>query len=484
MRSASGLHAFFVAVSRPAVALGIGFSLFGTWALITTLKRGFFGVPANPGFLYALVLPALTGILAAQVVGELQHCSFTWPLPGVRRKTALGFFVAGAVVTLVGVGLGAHEAAVSPAVLAAVGLSTYCLGSLIYDPLSSSVSTASFAVALAILLFSAVAEGMAAAHPVIVVALVAPATAGVCLWRLFGRRTFRRKPFRPTRKMTPAPDETQRFEREKRLARKPAGRPWRQGYLGTGAGKWIRADLYEHWGDVGWTDVLAAQRFWPALLLVIGGDAAIDRAGDSYLETLANVCYHSFFRPPDQPSFGDKPDPHLMIILVVSFIGATVAFSKPAAVEEARTYPLSRDDRCRLAFLGNLVTTLLFSLVVGLGCLLIAQSSGWAVGLPLRLDFVPLFLRALLATVVVMPAVSWIRLRTRSFRNRPAGERGIVTVGWLIAMWIWVTVWCFVMPLTLPWPAAELLVSAALVVFSQATYRRSLRRHFATEDLS
>ncbi len=480
--SARPFSAFFAAAGRPAVAVSIGACFFAYWGVLTVMNRGIFGAHAGSAFLVALVMPALFGMVAAQVLQELQHCSFTWALPGVRFKTALGFLTAGATVTLIVVGLAAQRADADPAVLLALGFAAYCLGSLIFDPLSPAVSAASLAIGLTILVFSATAAELANAHPLVTL-LVVPATAGVCLRRFFSRRTFRRKPFRPTKPMAISPDRDQSYEREKRLARKPAGRPWRQAYLGTGARKWIRAGLYEHWGDVGLADALSAQRFWPALLAIIGLDAVVDAGGRSYLEALPNIVYHVFFRPPDQPSFGDKPDPHLMAALVISFIGAALAFSKPAAVEEARPYPLSRADRGRIAFLGNLVTTTLFILVVGLGAFMIAQSAGWIAGLPLRLDFVPFFLRALLGTVLMMPAVFWIRLRTRSFLNRPAGERGIVTLLWLIASWIWIIIWCFVIPLILPSPAAELLVSLALIGLSQWLYRHNLRRHFATVDL-
>ncbi len=477
------LHAFFIAAGRPVVAVSIGACLLGSWGVITVVDRGVLGAHADPSFLFTFVLPALVGLVAAQVLQELQHCSFTWPLPGVRWKTAFGFLLAGVMVTLIVVGLAAQHAAASPAVLLAVGFIGYCLGSLIFDPLSPAVSAASLGVGLAILAFSATAAELAIAHPVLTGLLAAPAAAGLSLWRFFSRRTFRRKPFRPTKAMVASPIQAQRYEREKRLARKPAGRPWRQVYLGTGARHWVRAGLYEHWGDLGWADVLSAQRFWPAVLMVMGLDAVVDHGGRGYLEALANIFYHSFFKPPDQMSFGDKPDPHLMVMFAISFMGAVLAFSKPAAVEEGRPYPLSRADRGRVAFLGNLVTTLLLILVVGLGAFAVAQGAGWAAGLPLRLDFIPLFLRAVLGTVLVMPAVFWIRLRTRSFQNRPAGERGIVTLVWLIGMWFWVIVWCSVMPLILPWPAAELSVSAALIGLSQWLYRRNLRWHFSTADL-
>ena len=272
--------------------------------------------------------------------------------------------------------------------------------------------------------------------------------------------------------------------REKRLARKPAGRLWHQPYLGTDARKWTRAGLYEHWGDLGWTDVLSAQRFWPASLLIIAFHAAVDPAGGGYWQALANTFYHAFFQPSDQPSFGHETDPHLMVALMIGMSGAYLAFAKPAAAEEARPYPLSRADRARLAFFGNLVTSALFLLVVGLGSFLVAQAVGWAVGLPLRLDFVPHFLRALLATLLAMPAVFWLRLRTGSFQDRPPGERGIVAIVWLIALWIWVGVWCFIItPQVLASPAVELPVTAFLVLLTQTLYRRNLRRHFATEDL-
>ncbi len=220
------------------------------------------------------------------------------------------------------------------------------------------------------------------------------------------------------------------------------------------------------------------------LLLIFGLDAVIDSGGRSYGEAFANVAYHAFFRPPGEP-FGDKGDPHLMVAFLIGLAGAFLAFLNSAAVEEGRPFPLSRADRGRIAFKANLVTSALFLLVAGAGAFLFAQAAAWAAGLPLRLDFVPFFARAILATLLAMPAVFWLRLRTDSFQNRPPGERALVTALWSFAMLIWVTLWCYVIaPLVLKVPAIELPVSLGLILLAFAIYNRSLEHHFATADLA
>ena len=219
-------------------------------------------------------------------------------------------------------------------------------------------------------------------------------------------------------------------------------------------------------------------------LLVTGAYTMGDEGGESYLAAFAKTFYHAFFRPPDMPSFGEQHDPHLLVVLVVSLIGSALAFTAPVVVENDRGYPLSRGERCRIAFWGHLANLALYAAAAGLGFFLIAQTVGWTVGYGLRLDFLPHYLRGVLATLVLMPLVSWVRLRTRSFESWEPGEQGVVFVLGILGIWLAVGFWSLYVPLTyLPSVAVELGVLAALLCLMLWFYRRKLERYFATADL-
>ncbi len=480
------LRPFLLLAGRPAAFFLILINLLVSLGVILILRLPEFpGAPADLAFLIAFVIPALIGATAGQAIQEMQHCSFTWSLPGVRWKTALGFLASGAAVTLLAVGLSWNlEAATGHLVLLAVGLSAYCLGSLFDDPLSSWLSVAAVTLALLVALFSAGWAVLADENTVVTAGLVTPAMIALSLRRLFSRSTFRRKPFLPTRTLADSLsfEPGERYEREKLMAKRPGRRRWRPVYLGSGTWSWIRASWYETWGD-GRRAVLATTRFWPAVLLVTGAYAVGDEGGESYLEAFAKTFYHAFFRPPEMPSFGELPDPHLMVMLVVSLIGPALAFSAPVAVESDRGYPLSRGDRCRIAFWGHLANLALFALTAGLGFFLIAQTVGWAVGYGLRLDFLPHYLRVLLATLVLMPLVWWFRLRNGSCESWEPGERAVAMIFGILLIWIAIGMWSFLVPLMLPSAVAEVATLAVLLALSLWSYRRNLVRYFATADL-
>lgn len=472
------LRAFFLLAGRPA--MGCATLLIGLVVVmgVTVLA------PPGQAFLLAFALPAMAGMLAGQLVQELQHGSFAWPLPGVRWKTALGFLLTGAAVTLLTLGLSWLRGDTSPLVFFAVGLSAYGLGSLLFDPLSPWVSAVTSGVGLSILIFSAGWAELAVSHPLITIALVAPAMVGVSLWRTFGRTTFRRKPFHPTLGVVSAfdPEIIKRYEREKLMAAKPGRRSWRAGYLGTGSREWIRASWYETWGD-GQRAARMFTRAWPVLLLIVAAHAWRDEGGETYLVAFAKTFYHAFFRPPDEPSFGEHPDPHLLVTLTVSFFGALLAFEVPAAVASDRGYPLSRRDRCRIVFWGQLANLALYALAVGLGLFLIVQTVGWVVGYGLRLDSLPYYLRSLLATLVLMPMISFERLRARSFESREPGKRAIAFHSGTLMVISVVGLWSFMVTVVSPPVVVELGVMAALLAQSLRFHRRRLEEHFATADL-
>ena len=104
-------------------------------------------------------------------------------------------------------------------------------------------------------------------------------------------------------------------------------------------------------------------------------------------------------------------------------------------------------------------------------------------GYGVRLDFLPHYLRGLLATLVLMPLVSSERLRTRSCESWEPGERMVAILVGVFLIWLVVGIWSFWVPTMPPSVTAELGVLSGLLLLGLWYYRRRLEEHFATADL-
>ncbi len=473
--------AFYRLAARPAVMLFFVLALITGWGVTTMLGRGFPELDPDPTIIKAIVYSALIGLLAGQLVRELQHSTFTWTLPGVARRTLSGFVAAGSILGLFMAAIltgGAHHVPV----VFAVAFTGYCLGSLFGDPLGAAAPFLTIPAALMVVVFSRAVGEQADTRPGAVVA-VAGLVCGLCLWRMFSKSVFRRMLFVPTKPTNEfAPAAAERYRREQLVDSGPKRRRWAGTYLGTDLGLWTRAAIYETFGYAGSRQL--RRGLGPLIpLVIIVLDAKLEQGGGSFLEALWKTTYHTFTRPPDMPFFGEKGDPHLTIVLVISVAGLMLASSRPVALALGRSYPLSRCQLAGIAYRGYLVTAVGYCLSVAAFCCGMTLAAGYLAGYQLRLDFVPLWLRALLWTLVALPLGQSLHLLSQGEDKRRSSESALARIALVLLIAVGV---CFVtlIPAQLLPPSMELAVVAVLVVASQTTFRRWIARFFATADLA
>jgi len=480
------LEPFFLLVARPAMFWVGSVAFVCTAILLSALGQPHAPTSAYlaPGFLAIFAYPTVCGVLAGAILREFQHSTVAWPLPGARRKLALGHLVAGLAITLVVLGLVAARVGVrQPLMLLGVGLGGYCLGGILIDPFSRWVTAFNVSLVLIVAARSRDVAELAAAHPVAAGGIFL-AVAGLALARLFGRSTWRIKPFRPT---SPFPgshwlQRAERFERDKRAGEMPRRRHWRADYLGTRPGSWVRAAVHESYGRLGLRAVAGVLSRPAAIWVLMAAHAWTDRGELSFANAFGRTIYDVLFRPPHLPPFGEG-GPYGIVALAIAAAGAVTAGWSPVGPASGLVYPLCRRDRARVFFRCGLVDAAVLLFVVGLGLAVLGQTAGWLVGYELRLDFVPFHLRALLATVVLMPLAHWGGLRLRPARARKSPNTLAALIFGLVGFVAVVGVWSFYSPLFLTTPPIELSVMVALVVISQLLHRRRLVRYFAVADL-
>jgi hypothetical protein len=477
------LQAFLLLAARPAVFVWGALGAVLVWVL--TYAVGDPDFPLAPGdgvFAAAFGYPLMAGVLAGLMVQELQHCWFSWTLPGGRWKSALGFTAGGLLFTLlVDLLLSSSGTGHGPAVLVAVGISAYCLGGALVVPRARGVTFAGVSLVLAVWLFSATIGGFCATHQGVAVGFGAAITT-LCLGYRFGSGTARRMPFLPAAELAGSftAEHLARNERDKRVRRGPRRRRRWHEPLGSAPPGWLRAGLYESFGAIRPRDLLKLllPLTWPASLVVLHTAAMRERVG--WLAALAETTYRILFMPPDLPVLAGDKTPYEITPIFIAAAGLVLFVQLPRVFDSLRPYPLSRSDLARLTYRLYAVLALAFFLVVTVGLLLVGLAAGWWAGVELRLGFVPLFLRAALVTVLLLPIPQWILLRTRP---RPPQNAFAGLVVGFVAFVAGVTFWS-IRAASLPLGATtELLLLLALAASSQALFRRKVREHFATADL-
>lgn len=481
------LAAFFSLVGRPAVFwLGvIGLGSVALLLMALTQPEAPTAAHIDGAVLAALLFPGVAGFLAGALVRELQHCTFTWPLPAVRRQLAGGIATAAGVVTFITTALiAARGPGYPPLVLWPLCLGAFCLGGALVDPTRKTLTFFNAAVALVLVSRTVELGAFLQSRPLVAVA-AALVAAGLYSWRLLAQEAFRRKPFLPTVPMPGAFSmaQTLRYEREKGAGRKAAGRRWRTAYLGARVGAWVRAAFYESYGDLGLGHMGRALGSTWALLLLIVAHAYAHMGDGSFWRALGYSAYDTFFQPPHLPPYGDD-GPYEIVAIVVAAFGAILSFWNPVALRAGLAYPLSRRQLARVTYRASLLEAAISSLVVGGSLFVVGQAAGWAVGLPVRLDFLPLFFRALLMTLVGLPLVQWLRARAWNAGFVKKKDAYVVLMVGLIAFVAAVTVATFVLANALPSTVAQLVTLGVAWAASQALYRKKLQDHFTGADLA
>ena len=91
-------------------------------------------------------------------------------------------------------------------------------------------------------------------------------------------------------------------------------------------------------------------------------------------------------------------------------------------------HPLSRLQRAAIQFRGGLIDAALFLFVMAPCLLIIGHLLGWSVGIEIRFDFMPFFLRALLLTMALMPLAYWGHFQLQEAMWRKAQNNWIAVV--------------------------------------------------------
>ncbi len=477
--------AFLVPAARPAVLVLI-VVLWLSAVLVAAVLQVDRPLPdVDAVVLAALLLPGVAGWLAGFVVQDLQHTSFAWQLPGLRPRCLGGFVaVAGVWTALNLVLILPHRSGHQPLALFAVGIAAFCVAAVLRDPLSRWRTALHVTLGLA-LLFSTQGLGFAATTRPLLVVAAAAVVATVSLTRLFATATFRHKPFVPT---SPLPGAfmyaaTQRYEHEKLARGRATGRGWRGRVLGTSTSSWLLATIHESRRGLGWRGLLGLLRGMPAVLAVLALHAAAEASDAGFLTAMARTVYDVVLHSPHAAPLGKAP-PYLMIPLMIAALGVALAVLEPLALSSSVLYPLSRRDQGRIGFWACVADNAGFALVLMASLLPLALLCGAAIGLPLRLDFMPAVARALLLTLWLRPLAQWFRLSTPPNRLHHSQWFLLAFSAGLVAAPILVCSGCTISASLFPSPPEELLVLASGVVLAHLGLRLALIRHFLAADLA
>ncbi len=463
--------------------------------------------PDRAGAFAALLFPALAGFVIGQAVGELENCSFSWTLPGLRRELLSSVVLTAVVVVLAGVGLHiALGGSYGPAIfgLAALGFSLglamatpYVMG----DP-SAQFGASSLLPPVAIVLTVIFIDQTAAlcqAHPIPWFIVGVTGTA-LYLWRRFD-------PVAAKARRSVADASSAPFSSRARPVA-PAGRTgpsWDRPYLGTSTANWIRAGEHENFG---------MKRLWSLRVIllhalvgpiVIGAQVWLLGVGNRTLES-DQILYWLVFVPPGHATplvsvESALADPALPAIVYwcgafwFGFLAAVCTFEPVVtlsiSLRRGWLYPLSRTHLAEVAYWGGLMQSAaaLGSTAI-LYCLLAMLSLSTA-GHQFSFDFVPSFVLALALAFVLIPAAQWMGLKRlpqltlaqKGFRvalwKLPAAWFG-APILFALAVGTLLVLWRLCIPATL---FQGLFILAGLAVISQWIYHRAVKAHFARGDL-
>lgn len=478
------LQVFTLLLARPAIFVWGAIAVAATALTVAGLSGPDFAEVADvsSALLACFGFPFVAGLLSGIALREFQHSSFVWALPGARWKSAVGFLVCALALSAVVVGvLMSRGSAHNPAPLVAMGLASFCLGAMFVHPVSKWTAWPTILLSLAIIVESDSIGRFCDAQPLVASVGLLALVAGL-VWHLFSASSFRDMPFRPTAPLLGASSlaTSQRYERQKlagkaRNRRAPqamrsAGDPW----------PWTRAALYENYGGEGWTAVIRVSSRLALLFLLIALGTFLDHAQE-LPEALGKSIYDALFRSPHLPPYGESP-PYPAVALWVAAIGSGLVLFAPLALRSSLLYPLSRRDLARVAYRASLLESAAFTVLIGTILFVVGYIAGWLVGYRFRADFVPFFVRPLLATLILQPFAQYFgRMALTSNLKRQSHALAALVVG-IVVFVATVTVWTMALPRAVS--MAELGVLAGLLATSQLIYRRALQSRFLQADLA
>lgn len=398
------------------------------------------GTPSIALLHYALILgitlPAAVGFMAATASLELQYTRLSWMLPGLPRRLTTGI-VALMLPAVVAVGWLTGRASTVELGVAGAAISTFWFAAMLHVPDAASEPRRRLLLMGAVIV-SLVRPGwyiaLVTSQPALV-ALIALAAAALLLERHVAPGVRRRRMDTPSafRDMVDATAYYRRFE-------SGTHRIWHTSMVGAPLVAWVRAAAYEHVGGVPWG--------WAFL---ISGNIAIGA-----------IAYIS------SPS----------VVLITCFSLALSGIQLRAGI----LYPLSRRQRARLLFAGNLLDVVLLTTLAGatagtLALLEVPHMRGPG-SMPFELPI------GMALAFAVGPIAQWARARG------PVPPDAMMRMGrhviHMVAAWIAALV-AMVMLLS-ERPALDLrtrlAIVALLIVVSQAAHYVRLQRLYAAHDVA
>lgn len=342
-------------------------------------------------------------------------------------------------------------------------------------------------LSLAVLFSSRGLGGLASTHPGST-ALVALASAGYFSYGLLSVSTFRKGRFRLP---TPLPgafflQRSQRFERQKQAVRKSPTRGWRSGYLGNSPWNWVRAGLHETYGPLTFGVVGRAIASTWVLWLLVAIHAWVERveAGEqSFSVALGKTLYDVLLRSPDIPPYGEE-GPYAMVVFVIAALGAILCLKASATPNSGVLYPLSRKAFAGVAFRGGQVEASFYFIAIFVGFLLVGLVAGALVGYETRLDFLPFFVRPLMATTILLPLPQYGRLRMQSPARQRDQNAFLLVAGGVIGFVTLVSIWTYFAPQVFRTSQVEITAFLVLLLISRLLYWAMVKHHFISADLA
>jgi len=472
------LYAFFRLVWRPAFALLLPMTV-GFFLMLFVMSLNWDLERSRQLDLSMLAIPLMLGMLVGQTVHDVRCRFFSWTLPNFNRKLAtsvMGIALLSALAwSLAYRNLGGEMDAIA-------GFAGFLLVFMAFAAVQPNGIVAWLsmlaAAVLAVPLFNLIR-----AQP-IAWTVVALMVAAACYRAGFGRGSSRRTLLSPHALM--GVNLFNRLEvtraQEEILKRSDRSREWHSSVLGRDLRNWVRAIEHGSLGVVSRvrTGITTGASFaFMGLCITSPAFMHEGRTFDSGLEH----AFHVLFTPPiplENPTL-------VPVSLMMAIWAAAHVFSASGAFQRGWVYPLSRDQRSRVAYrLGLrqnlLILTLLSLTFVAYGGLIVLLGGGGD-----GFGYMPGYFRGVIAIGVLLPLVQRYRLWLDQASNQDwsiqwttvlmalgvavfAGLAELVTFLWSRAF----------SDVATPMQAALLV---ALLMASQGLFRRALANHHRLADL-
>ncbi len=447
-----------------------------------------------------LVFPAMIGILVGQSIKELQHCHFSWLLPGLRRRLFFGALIIGVLVVFT------RDILVFLAfvlgLLRDVPLRHIADFWDAFPPISLGLASLAFlafwigvrptalrsvGVMGPLVLFVPFIESTVLAHPFLTAVATAPVIAFL-MYDAFRAESARERPFLATMSLTYGGVRAGR--RKAAAVPQLGGTPWHVAYLGDRVANWLRAGWYENYGYLPPVAGIAA---------VASAAVAIGWVGWQVLElwwtspgaSIWNLYYGVTRRP------GPPPSTLVMVALTSTAVGlglaAPIACYSSISLTPRRAYPLSRRRLARVeSWAGGAECLVLCGLVAAALIAFWTAIIAAGPGLPLsRLGgsslWLPILLRPLAAVLILLPIAQFFRLRYIRGPVRWSVIRQRLSVAGLVLCLVYlgtsiVSFSYLVLPVVSV--STDIFLLGAIVLVSHGLYRRAVDRYFAIADLA